>query len=160
MYFILRAALAAVVLFSGINSGNAENLTAFEPSIALECRDAKVPANKKHNCEYRCFALGGQTPAANPASGVSVYAFERIEFFSKAGQNSEQWLIVLKGVRGSVPAETPPPAIVPTPGPVAPPPVTPVTPSPLAKIFLSLGRDYMCSFETAASSTVELIKYY
>lgn len=101
-----------------------------------------------------------QSTVSYPPGGKLVWQFERLEFFSKVGHNSENWLLVLKGLEGSYTAP-PPTQVVPPPPIGTPPPVqSPPTPPVLQKIFITLGRSYMCAYELKIGSTVDMIKYY
>jgi hypothetical protein len=130
----------------------------FTADIELRCRDAKTH-DAKHSCEVRCFALG--TSAADKF--LFSYNFERLQFYSEAGRNSEHWLVALTGRQGPDPVLTPPPTTIAPPG-TPPPPLVPPPPIPapftLDKIFLTLGRNYFCQYAPASGSEVKLVKYY
>ncbi len=94
-----------------------------------------------------------QSTVSYPPGGKLVWQFERLEFFSKVGHDSENWLLVLKGLDGSY--------IAPPPTQVTPPSMqSSPTPPVLQKIFITLGRSYMCTYESKSGSTIDMSKYH
>lgn len=149
-------ALLLVLVPSIIPEAKAQGTTfpPFQPDIVMTCRD-QTANGSTYNCEISCYSLSA--PAPTPTQGVSrnpqpgwVYRFKQLGFFSKAGHESEHWLIAIDGAEGGVSL---PPNKPPTPGPIP-------QPNPSEKLYVTLGRDVECTYEGKYGSKVELTRYY
>jgi hypothetical protein len=110
------------------------------PDIVMECRD-KATQNFSSLCTYQCFTIPRPTDTALSGWPPITWQFERLEFFSKAGRESESWLIAIRG-RTSSPA------------------ITDNT-----VFFITLGHSFLCTYHSSSSghpgtAEVRLVKYY
>ncbi len=89
---ILGAGLTAWIA----TEAEAQTLTKFPPDIVMECHETGT-SKVSRRCEYQCFSI--PRPADGPISTWPSIAwnFEKIEFFSKPGRDSENWLIAVRG---------------------------------------------------------------
>lgn len=119
---------------------SAENLTRFEPDVVMECR-ATATGDKSSLCKWQCFTI--PRPQNNQISTWPDIAwnFERLEFFSKPGRESENWLVVVKGRTHLSP------------------------PGPNEIFFVTVGQSFLCTYKGTEpnrpdSADVRLVKYY
>ena len=130
----MRFAVAAMFCWLGLFSAEAQNLTKFTPDIVMDCWDpkAKMP---KSDCMYICYTI--PTPASGSISvwPAITWYFDRMEFFSRSGKESENWLIAMRGRRNL--------SVIPD------------------KVqFFTQGHGNHCTHEAPENLEVRLIKYY
>ncbi len=92
----VRAAFACLAVASVSAPANAQNLTNFAPDIVMECFETNT-GERSSRCSYQCYTI--PRPQDGPISSWPsiIWLFERIEFFSKSGRQSENWLIAVRG---------------------------------------------------------------
>lgn len=118
----------------------AQNLTSFVPDVVMECRSS-VDGKPSDQCSYTCFTI--PRPADNAISTWPPirWKFARLEFFSKQGRESENWLVAIKGRSDSIA-------------------ITANT-----TFFITLGHSFLCVYDgnepgKPNSVEVKLVKYY
>jgi len=135
----MRTSLAVIFLL-GPFACHAQNLTSFTPDIVMECRE-HVGGKISDSCQYSCLPIPRPPNDSMNTWPPVVWRFERLEFFSKAGRESESWLIAMKGRTDS-------PAIHKN-----------------AVSFLTLGHSYLCQMAGSPEDSnpvvdVLMTKYY
>lgn len=137
----IRFFLMLVGVLAASSAALAETNTKFPPDVVMECIEPKT-GKLSSQCEFRCFTI--PRPADGPTSSWPsiVWLFERLEFFSKPGRESENWLVSIKGRVQSPAIHT------------------------NSKFFITIGTAFLCVYSEgtqplgAEPIEVRLTKYY
>lgn len=138
------AAVAAMGLFlyaalpASPALGTESTLTKFTPDVVIEC---KGNPGETPICALNCFNMSTSS-ASQPNPNVPTILFQRLEFFSKPGRESENWLVAVSGRIES-----------------------PAIPN-NSTFFMTIGRSHTCVYNARERPSggkpyvIELTKYY
>jgi hypothetical protein len=137
----MRFALVSIAALTISGAAQAQNNTKFTPDIVMDCIETKT-SKPSSRCVYQCFSIPRPTDGPISIWPPIAWVFERLEFFSKPGRESENWLVSVNGRPQS----------------------SAITRN--SKFFITIGTAFLCTYTEGPEivggqpTEVRLTKYY